>query len=362
MEAVLPSSSAGRAGVNERSVRIPSVWRDQAILSMLGFWMAIGLAIDTRRHRTDRSLDTFFTSAHGLLYAGWMACTVFTLYVVRRNRANGALTLRDAIPRGLEPAVGGCLVFGIGGIGDLIWHTRYGIERDFKILFSPTHLFLMTAMLMLTFGPVRVLWMSREDADARPTLSRFWPAALAAGSMASVLFVFFQYVSAFERPVFTSEIPALLNQLSVLIKALGVLSVLVATAIYFGTMLLLARRWLLPFGSFVVVAGVVCASMFIFTDFRRSRLLLAFLVGGLLCDVLRNVSSRLLPPRAAYRVLGGCGPLLWWGSYLAFTVPGNKIRLEPEIWTGAVVWSAVIGLGLTVLLLPPRLTPVTHLD
>ena len=357
MEAVIPARQVERV----HATRTADIWRDQAVLSVLGFWMAIGLAIDTRRHRTDPSLDTFFTSAHGLLYAGWLACSLFTLYIVRRNRAH-TTTLRDAIPRGLEPAVGGAAVFGLGGIGDLIWHTRYGIERDFKILFSPTHLLLMTAMLMVTFGPVRVLWMSHSTADERPTLARLWPAAVAAGSMASVLFVFFQYVPAFERPVFTTSIPPLFKSFGVLLQSYSVLSVLITTLLYFGTMLLMARRWPLPFGSFFIVAAVICTSMYIFTDFRRSRLLLAFLIGAVLCDMLQHVATKLLSPRAAYRVLGGVGPLLLWGSYLVLTVPGHPIELDAEVWSGSVLWSGLVGLAITVLLLPPRSAPATHLD
>ena len=54
----------------------------------------------------------------------------------------------------------GALLFGVGGILDLIWHVQFGIERELKILFSPTHLLLMTAMLLLCFGPVRAAWMT----------------------------------------------------------------------------------------------------------------------------------------------------------------------------------------------------------
>ena len=68
--------------------------RERATLAILVTWIAIGLAIDTRRHRTDRSLDTFFTSGHAVLYAGWVASAVFMLYLVRRRQATGLTRLQ----------------------------------------------------------------------------------------------------------------------------------------------------------------------------------------------------------------------------------------------------------------------------
>jgi hypothetical protein len=53
--------------------------RERAVLSFFVLWVGLGLAIDTRKHNTEESIDTFFTSAHGLLYAGWFACAVFIL-------------------------------------------------------------------------------------------------------------------------------------------------------------------------------------------------------------------------------------------------------------------------------------------
>ena len=52
-------------------------WRDQAWLASMSLVVVAGLAVDTRRHRQANRLDTFYTPAHGLVYAGWVA--VFAL-------------------------------------------------------------------------------------------------------------------------------------------------------------------------------------------------------------------------------------------------------------------------------------------
>lgn len=38
----------------------------------------------------------------------------------------------------------GAFIFGLGGFGDMIWHTVFGIEVGTNALFSPTHLMLLT--------------------------------------------------------------------------------------------------------------------------------------------------------------------------------------------------------------------------
>lgn len=332
--------------------------KERAILAVIVTWIAIGLAIDTRRHRTDRSLDTFFTSAHGVLYAGWIAAAVFLLYVLRTRQERGARGLA-AIPRGLESATVGATLFGFGGIGDLIWHTEFGIERDVKILFSPTHLFLMSAMLMISFGVVRSTWLSNDTS----TLKNLWPAVLSSGVIASVLLVFFQYVSAFDRGIFTTVVPDLLG-LSEIIRVQSIAGVVVMTIVFFAPILLLTRRWVLPVGGATIAFCVPAVCNFIFTDFKSVRLSSAVAAGGVVVDLLWLGLAKVhaTRPRLAYRLFAAFGPLLFWSGYLAISMPGHTMQWPAELWTGTLIWSALIGTGLATLLLPPADSPTTWLD
>lgn len=338
------------------SHRQPATFAERATLAVLVTVVALGLAVDTRRHRTDTSLDTFFTSAHALLYAGWLACAMFLLYVVRRRMAEGGRSIIQAVPRGFEGAVVGAMLFGVGGALDLMWHTHFGIERELKILFSPTHLLLMSAMLMLSFGPIRGAWMADEPARART----LWPVLLSAGALSSVLAVFFQYVSLFDRPVFTGTLPALLG-LDQIVRTQSIVGLIITTAYLFGPVLLIARRWVLPLGACTLSFAVVAASNFIYTNFRPVRLTLVLVVGGVAVDVLAW-GLRRCPARIGFRLFGALAPLLLWSIYLVGTVPGHPITWSTELWTGAVAWSALVGLALTVLLLPPVGAPRSHLD
>ena len=92
------------------------------------------------------------------------------------------------------------------------------------------------------------------------------------------------------------------------------------------------------------------------------RLLLSMLTGGVVCDAVSWLLRRVPDARVAYRLLGALAPLSVWSSYVAFSVAESPIVWSAEQWSGTVVWSALIGLALTVLLLPPRNSPAGYLD
>ena len=85
----------------------------------------------------------------------------------RRNLStNETQPHRDAeIARGSEPdrmlptgyglSLVGCALFGLGGVIDMFWHLRFGIEVSLQALISPPHLLLMAALGLIVTGPLR---------------------------------------------------------------------------------------------------------------------------------------------------------------------------------------------------------------
>jgi hypothetical protein len=62
--------------------------------------------------------------------------------------------------------------FALAAARDLLWHTVFGIEQNIDILFSPTHLGLLVAMLVILTTPLRAMWADRSmPRGARPTTS-----------------------------------------------------------------------------------------------------------------------------------------------------------------------------------------------
>ena len=117
----------------------------------------IGLFVDGWAHNNLDQIETFFTPWHALFYSGFTATALWIASLVARQRSAGR-TWREAIPRGYGGAVVGVIVFGIGGVGDWLWHTIFGIEVSIDALLSPTHLVLLTGMLLIFSGPLRSAW------------------------------------------------------------------------------------------------------------------------------------------------------------------------------------------------------------
>jgi hypothetical protein len=59
----------------------------------------------------------------------------------------------------------GVVIFGGGGVGDLVWHTLFGIEKDVEALFSPTHRMLACGVCLIVGGPFRAAWQRRTPLE-----------------------------------------------------------------------------------------------------------------------------------------------------------------------------------------------------
>jgi len=114
------------------------------------------------------------------------------------------------------------------------------------------------------------------------------------------------------------------------------------------------RRWDLPFGSHVVLFGVVAVGMSGLDSFGRFPLALSAVVGGLAADVVR---ARLAPSPANVRVLRVFAvvvPAVMWLSYFIVFKAAYALPWQVHLWLGTVFFSAVTGLGLSVLVAPPE--------
>jgi hypothetical protein len=339
--------------------------KERAILSFFVLWVGFGLAIDTRKHNTEDNIDTFFTSAHGLLYAGWFACAIFILYIARKRMAGGA-TAFEAIPEGLKGASAGALLFGVSGLLDMGWHIKWGVEQNVAILFSPTHLGLMASFFLLAFGPIRALWMDESSKARRLNLVDLGPAALCAGVLGAIFSVFLSFNMPFtpngNGGIFTTKLPLPIPDLEVAFTLSQISGLLLYTVAVIGSALLLLRRWDIPFGTMTFVFGINALCTLISVDFAVKPLMLAMALGGFAMDVLWLLLRRFSARRIVFRVFGFLSPLCLWGTYLAFTIVGRQIQWQRELWTGTLLWSAIIGLGLSSIMLPPASSPKSYLD
>ncbi len=163
-------------------------------------------------------------------------------------------------------------------------------------------------------------------------------------------FVFFSwYASPFAIPI--AAVKGTANDQS-LLQSFGVASIFLQTALLIGPILLIVRRWPLPFGALTLTFTLTHLAVSVPQD--TYYLLPVALLSGLTADIL----LKLLRPSA-----DGCNGL----RLFAFTVPVVlyllyflELQLIAEIdwtihmWMGSTVLSGIVGLLLSYLLIPPQ--------
>ena len=143
------------------------------------------------------------------------------------------------LPTGYGLSLVGCVLFGIGGVIDMFWHLRFGIEVSLQALVSPPHLLLMLALGLIVTGPLRAAWR-------RPGTRAPWTAVISA----TLLLSMFTFFDQFDQPLVSTWaanpiLPATIKY----VQELGILGIMVQTALLTGVVLYLLSRFTLPFGS-----------------------------------------------------------------------------------------------------------------
>jgi hypothetical protein len=303
------------------------------------------------------TLETFFTPWHAVLYSGFTACATWIAWLVFGQARAGRRGL-DAIPIGFEWGMAGVFIFGLGGFGDMIWHTVFGIEVGTSALLSPTHLMLLTGGVLIVGSPLRSAWLNVSLARA-PSFMAFLPALLSIfGAYSFIVFMQMYSWGMTSVPDGKGYVDWLVlnggSQMLEHVHREAASGILYSNVIAIGAALLLLRRWKTPFGTFTLLYGVntLMMSAMLSGELGLERTIPAF-AAGLIADLL----VRVLEPRpervVAWRVFAGLMPLLIWGLHFAgIAWLGGGIGLNREFWTGITVMAGLSGLLLSVLVTP----------
>lgn len=310
-------------------------------------WLMAGAYLDSWAHRHLARLETFFTPWHALLYSGMLAILAFLAITALRNRDRG-YSLGEVLPAGYSLSLLGCVLFGIGGVIDMLWHLRFGIEVSLAALISPPHLLLMLALGLIVTGPLRAAW--------RRPVSRAPFTAVISGSLLLSMFTFFNQ---FDQPLVNTlaATKAVAPDTIRYLQQLGILGIMVQTALLTGVVLYLLNRFRLPFGSITLLAGLNGALLGSLE--QHVDLIPVAIVGGLLADLvmmwLRPGPDRVV----ALRVASFIGPVAVSSLYLLFLQVTRGIGWPITLWLGSIVVSGAIGVLLSYLSIHP---PIPRLD
>lgn len=322
-----------------------STRQEDLVAVLCGLLVLFGLLLDGYYHATDPGLESFWTPWHAVFYAGFaMTAGWFGWMAVRRNPGHG--NLLSWAPIGYRHALIGVGIFAVGGVGDAIWHSIFGVETSLDAVLSPTHLLLFTGLLAMLSAPFRAAWLEPRSLGAEesdPPLQQFAPALLSLTFTTAVVALFFFYTWG-PIDTFTVRYPYVPGDgFSDGLAEATVIGAVASSTILFLPLLLACRRWQLPFGSATILVTVVQLSVNI--PFGRDwHGLVAAIVAGLTFDVLvgRRVDRRLLafvPPG-----------VLWAVLFALVTTTDQGLQTAPEIWAGSIIMAALAVTGLDIAL------------
>lgn len=313
-------------------------------MALLGLVFTGGLFLDGWAHNHGKVDSSFFTPWHAVLYSGWLLNFGALAGVALLNRGRG-YGWGQALPRGYWLSLLGLGLWFIGGPGDLLWHTLFGIEENINALYSPTHLLLASGLVLSTSGAFRVMWARRESAQG---LLAQLPMLLSLLTTLSVMSFFVQFAHPVSNPwglgdQFQPEI----------YQATGVLSWLVITALLMGGLLLAIRRWRLAPGAFTLIFALNAFGMGFMERDYPTLLVLLFGGVGLLVDGLYLVLKPGPKRPDTLRLFAFLVPVLLSGSF--FVAGGLTVGVAWSIHlaAGTVFLTGIVGIFLSLLVVPP---------
>ena len=313
-------------------------------MAILGMVFAGGLFLDGWAHTHGRVDQSFLTPWHAVLYSAWLLNFLTLAGVALLGRSRG-YSWREALPGGYWLSLLGLGLWFIGGPGDLIWHTLFGIEENINALYSPTHLLLASGGVLAMSGAFRAVWARKET--ARGLLAQL-PMLLSLSATLGVLTFFVQYAHPVSNPwgLGRQFVPDIYQMA-------GVLSWMVSTAILMGTLLLAMRRWRLAPGALTLIFALNAFAMGFLAGRYPLELVLLFGLVGLLIDGLYQALKPQPSRPDAVRLFAFLVPVLLSGSF--FVAGGLTVGVAWSIHlaAGTVFLTGIVGIFLSLLVVPP---------
>ena len=335
------------APTKRREAVVDHRWFDW-IMAVLSAWLLGGAFIDGWAHTHGKVDTTFFTLWHAAFYTGFLAVAGALVGALMYQRARRG-TWQQALPPGYNLALLGAVIFGCGGVGDMLWHTLFGIEKDVEALFSPTHIMLACGAWLMVGGPFHAAWQRLTPPQRRwhqhlPwLLSLTW--MLSTGTFMTQIAHPIVYLWGGGRVPGT---PGWMWQ------ALGVVGMLWDTGFLMGFLLLTMRRWALPAGALTLIIGLNAVAMgFLHRGAYPFLPVVARVVAALGAEVMYARLQPSVQRPSAWRLFAAVVPVLL--TTLHFGTLGLTVGVwwSVHLWAGTIVLTGLVGLLVSLLLVPP---------
>ncbi|HXF62589.1 MAG TPA: hypothetical protein VNK95_13290 [Caldilineaceae bacterium] len=309
-----------------------------------------GLYLDGWAHNHDKVDVSFFTIWHAFFYSGFLLVALLLAATLLLNHRRGR-PWRAALPGGYELSLLGALVFAAGGVGDLLWHELFGIEKDFDALYSPSHLALGLGLGLIVSGPLRAAW---QRPGRRLSWRQAGPALLSLAALISTFTFFAMYSHPLVANIAAADHYEWRPDVG---QMAGAVSILLTTTLLTAPALLALARWQLPPGSLLLVWGINTVAMAIL-NWRHTytwTLLGAMLLGVAAVEALHLVLRPGHGRTGALHLFGFLAPALLMASYFLAMLAVTGTAWTVHLWTGLVVQAGIAGWLLSYLVAPPPL-------
>ena len=129
--------------------------------------------------------------------------------------------------------------------------------------------------------------------------------------------------------------------------------------ILLAPVLLLVRRWSIPFGTCTLLVGTIAVLSASIVNFSTWELVIAAILAGLAADLLIRI-CRLAPDHLeAHRLIAACIPIALIGLPFLATDLRHVTGWTPELWTGTIFFAILSGFALSYLMIPPSVMPLS---
>jgi hypothetical protein len=341
----------------------PSVllWLTMAFMTV---WI-IGAHVDAWYHIHEGfAIETFFTWTHALLYAGVAATGLVAAFALAASLRRG-VDRRAELPTGFVAVLLGAVLFGAGGLVDLLWHEAFGFEADLEALLSPAHLWLVAASMLAIAGLVRAGIAYRAFSGGRVGRLRVRDVPLVLSL--ALLFRSVLWNLTFSEPLVV-DYPATepvapnvhafehLDRASLGAQIAGVTGILVHGILLSLFIVVALRRLALPGGSVAVIVLVNALFEVAINDAWRylpaavgAAAAGEWIWAGIRAGRLGGINST-----GGYWVLGFTTPFVLIAGYVVLVLLGGGILWSTHLWLGAPVMAGFYGLIASLLVAPPR--------
>lgn len=317
------------------------------VVVVLGLWLIGGVHLDAWAHHSFK-IETSLAPWHVVLYSGYIALAAVLLMTFIRNLLRGA-PWREAMPDGHELSLIGTAIFIAGGLGDMLWHSLFGIEIGIEAFFSPTHLLMACGSALMVSGPLRAAW--RRPVEENRRWMSLMPALLSLALLLAGLSFFTSYAHPLSDTILSvGHRPSTDVQGSNFLGA-GISAILLQSAIMMGIILLAVRRWRLPVGSLTLIIAIAYG---LTVSIHENFFLIPFeILAGLTAEVLYWWLKPSLSRPSSFRWFAFGVPVIFYALYFLTLALTEGVWSTIHLWIGAILLSGIAGWLLSFAFIPP---------